>query len=898
MQPAHSAQSCWLGRPVHVCRCPSAQPSNPFLCRKPLLGRRYPSKRRSVKNPASDARAGGAPPEDCSRGSIPSTGHAASTSDRCDEQSGRTAQQRMEAAMMAAPFAAMSFRSLKDIKKSFQEFSDKVYYGETLPPIGSLSLSYAKFLDLMEARQVKRITLMADGKIALVEVPVEGWASDFKKMRNDKYDIEVDLAPERPEWQQEKHRFYVELPGDMWEEGEMMRLLKSNLAQRTEDGRVPYLNMLRLGQVRPELVVIDPSDSYVWLNEYSGQILPILALIALRVVVGAGDFLIQKFGKKKKDKMQEMADEYGKSRAQEFNVGVGGNRKDTGVRYADVAGIDSVKFDIEETMRMILGDAEYDAIGARPPRGIMLEGPPGTGKTYLAKAMAGEAGIPFYSANGAEFVEMFQGVAAARIRDLFKTARAAAPAIIFIDEIDAIGRSRGMGASDSGTAEREQGLLQLLCEMDGFKRNDKVLVIGATNRLDSLDDALIRPGRFDRTIYMGRPTTSNRFKILQVHAANKPIDRSNDDAVLRRVAELAVGYSGAALANLLNEAAILAVREEVPEISLSLLLTAMDKIRLGLPQRPLEDSPAKRRMATVEVGRAVAIALTPGMPPIENLSIKPRGGVMGRILFEPQEFGKDGGQWHQLAYSAKTNAAVQTEPQGDFALCCGMLIPLYAARATEEVFYGPQGVTLGTAQEVSMAGDMATWLVTHSQMHPAFSDSPVMYDMNMGGYEDPTTRNTAGRFEALILELQVAAYDQAKHLVWQRKAAIEQLAAELTSDPQETVQGQRIVEVIETTAVADADLLASNGVWTEAQVPIEEQNVDSTGVVAFDDLFTMGKVGQVSMHPAPEYNAVEELLVGSEDLKQAAEVILGRLDIANLVGGPIVKYKAAEVSSE
>ncbi|EFN59830.1 hypothetical protein CHLNCDRAFT_33680 [Chlorella variabilis] len=198
-------------------------------------------------------------------------------------------------------------------------------------------------------------------------------------------------------------------------------------------------------------------------------------------------------------------------------------------------------------------------MGAHPMRGVLLEGPPGTGKTLLAKAMAGEAGIPFYSANGAEFVEMFQGVAAARIRSLFRAARKNSPSIIFIDEIDAIGKARSNGPTDSGTQEREQGLLQLLTEMDGFFQNDRVLVVGATNRVDALDDALLRPGRFDRTIYMGRPSPTNRLRILQVHTKNKPIDRSNEDALLRQIADLAIGFSGAELANLLNEGAILAV---------------------------------------------------------------------------------------------------------------------------------------------------------------------------------------------------------------------------------------------------------------------------------------------------------------------------------------------------
>eukprot|EP00884_Botryococcus_braunii_P006727 jgi/Botrbrau1/16055/Bobra.7_2s0029.1 len=348
----------------------------------------------------------------------------------------------------------------------------------------------------------------------------------------------------------------------------------------------------------------------------------------------------KKLGREKKDPMQELAEEYGRHRAREFNVGK--DRRDTGVRYDDVAGIDNVMKDIKEVMSMVMGDPRYDEIGAHPYRGILLCGPPGTGKTLLAKAMAGESGIPFFSANGSEFVEMFGGVAAARIRDLFRVARKFAPSIIFIDEIDAIGKARGEGGGDPGTKEREQGLLQLLVEMDGFRTLDQVLIIAATNRIGVLDEALLRPGRFDRRIYMGNPSTDNRFKILQVHARGKPISKAGDgtwesDALLRRAAELTVGYSGAELANLLNEAAILMVRKQRAEISLDLIREAMDRRSLGLPMGRLPDSEAKRRVALITAARAVTLALTPGIPPIVYVTISPRQDTLSRIIFQPQE---------------------------------------------------------------------------------------------------------------------------------------------------------------------------------------------------------------------------------------------------------------------
>ena len=536
---------------------------------------------------------------------------------------------------------------VSNLKSGAKRVYDKVYYGDLFAPTGSFQLSYARLLELLHKRKVKRLVLLSDGKTAIVEIPVENTESDFSTVTYDRRDLTVQYADEVPEWKMEKNRYYCELPGDVWEEGTLMNLIKDNQEKRVMMNgqlRIPYENLLKLNEVRPELQVVDPGDSYVFLNQYSTQFLPIIGLLGLRAVVGAGDWVLKKFGKKKKSAQEEMAEELGRHRATAFNVEEGsegkgktGTKKDTGVRYEDVAGIDAVKDDIKVVLDILLGGERFKEMGAHPIKGVLLEGPPGTGKTLLAKAMAGEAGIPFYSANGAEFVEMFQGVAAARIRSLFASARKNAPAIIFIDEIDAIGKARDDLIADSGSAEREQGLLQLLTEMDGFFRDDQVLIIGATNLASALDDALLRPGRFDRIIHMGRPTAKNRLKILEVHARGKPIDRSEDNKMLQKVAELTIGYSGAELANLLNEAAILAVRKDSTVINMDIMKDAMSKIRVGLPQSSIPESPAKRRFALVEASRAVAFALTPGLPEIQYVTIKPRGGVQARVLFTPQE---------------------------------------------------------------------------------------------------------------------------------------------------------------------------------------------------------------------------------------------------------------------
>lgn len=701
---------------------------------------------------------------------------------------------------------------LQKLKDSGKKMYDKVYYGDLFAPTGSFQLSYARLLELLHKRKVKRLILLSDGRSAIVEIPVENTESDFTTVTYDRKNLTVQYADEVPEWKMEKNRYYCELPGDVWEEGTMMKVIKANQEKRVwmnGELRIPYENLLKLNEVRPELQVVDPSDSYVFLNQYSTQFLPIIGLLVLRLAVGAGDWVLKKFGKVKKSAQEEMAEEMGRHRATAFNVeeeqqDETGKRKktskkDTGVRYEDVAGIDAIKEDIRVVLDILLGAERFKEMGAHPVKGVLLEGPPGTGKTLLAKAMAGEAGIPFYSANGAEFVEMFQGVAAARIRSLFAAARKNAPAIIFIDEIDAIGKARSDVIADSGSAEREQGLLQLLTEMDGFFQDDQILIIGATNLSSALDDALLRPGRFDRIIHMGRPSPQNRLKILQVHAKGKPIDRSNEDALLAKVAELSIGYSGAELANLLNEAAILAVRKDSATIDLDIMKEAMSKIRVGLPSASLPDSEAKRRFALVEASRVVAFALTPGLPEIQYVTIKPRGGVQARILFVPQEPRSDGGTWHMLASKGtKTNAVSIDEPLSAYGLCCALMTPLYVPRCCEEMIFGDDGITLLTAKEIAKAGSLAKWIVIDSKLHPLTRDSPVLSNMVLGGKPDPTTKWQDTAFDECITALQRGSYRRAMRLVQSRRNVIEKVADELCSNPDESVSGDRIMELLNT----------------------------------------------------------------------------------------------------
>ncbi|KAK9806474.1 hypothetical protein WJX73_000984 [Symbiochloris irregularis] len=830
------------------------------------------------------------PPEDdlCQ----PSTSGSALQFEELDEAS----RKRTINAMLAAPLVAPSFDKAKEfgslLKKTWKAAEERILFERLVPPVGMETISYARFMELMFNMKVKRIIILAEGTAAIVEVPAPGFESDQTSGVMDRFDDFIMYGKENPEWAMEKIRYYCELPGDFWEDGSFMQMLKENMnPQRGEDGRLQYAEMRKFDQVHPELQVLDPNEALPFMGEFVGFFQPMFFLVVLQVVLVAGQWIWKKVAKKKKDAKQELMEQYGAHRAMLYNIGQ--SSKDTGVRYKDVAGVDEVKADITEVMKMVLGDTRYQDMGAKPPRGILLEGPPGTGKTYLAKAMAGDSGLPFYSAVGSEFVEMFQGVAAARVRDLFKAARATAPSIIFIDEIDALGRARSAQA-DSGSQEREQGLLQLLYEMDGMKIDDKVLVIGATNRKNLLDEALLRPGRFDRSIYMGRPTVSNRVKILQVHAEGKPIPhegsgRYPEEALLHQTAERTVGYSGAELAGLLNEASILAVRHQKMAIDLDLITEAIDKRTLGLSTGRLPDTEAKRRLATVEAGRAVVLALTPGIPQLERLSIAPRGPILSRLSFVYQEDygGRPTGREHQMFSGAGSNAVEDTGPLGDYEIMCAMLVPMYAARATEIVFYGERGATLSTAPDIGRAGALAHWLVEQSSLHPLVRDLPVLHSML-------PIENTALKFERHTARLIRTAYSRALDIIRERQDAIRTIAAELC-DGSDLVEGSRIVELVRTTPVQKRDGPAGG----DAAIALPREGESCEGSATFSCKGS-GKSGLATFGVSifQLWPRFEDLEISSGALADAAQVVLGRTDLQELTAQGFPKASADEVHEE
>ena len=365
-------------------------------------------------------------------------------------------------------------------------------------------------------------------------------------------------------------------------------------------------------------------------------------------------------------------------------------RPDTGISFDDIAGIDEAKAEFEEIVSFLKEPERYTLVGAKIPKGVLLVGPPGTGKTLLAKAIANEANVPFYSVAGSEFVEMFIGIGAARIRDLFKKASENTPCIVFIDEIDAVGRERGAGIG-GGNDEREQTLNQLLTEMDGFKENKGVIVVGATNRVDILDAALLRPGRFDRQITVGLPDRLGRIGILKVHARNKPLA---EDVSLVQLANRTPGFSGADLSNLLNESAILATRYKKTTITKNEVNEAADRIIGGIAGATMEDTKNKKLIAYHEVGHAIVGSVLENHDDVEKVTLIPRGGAKGLTWFAPEE--------DQTLVSRSQLLA--------------RIITTLGGRVAEKVVFGDPEITTGASNDLQQVTNIARQMVTRYGM--------------------------------------------------------------------------------------------------------------------------------------------------------------------------------------
>ena len=438
------------------------------------------------------------------------------------------------------------------------------------------------------------------------------------------------------------------------------------------------------------------------------------------------------------------------------------------VTFDDVAGLGSAKRDLREIVEFLKQPERFRRLGGKVPRGVLLVGPPGTGKTLLARAVAGESGVPFFSISASEFIEMFVGVGAARVRDLFAEAKKQAPAIIFIDEIDAVGRARGAGLG-GGHDEREQTLNQLLSEMDGFDRNDLTIVLAATNRPDVLDPALLRPGRFDRRVLVDRPERAARRAILQVHVKNKPL---GDDVDLDVIAANTPGFSGADLANLVNEAALHATRRGAEVIGASDFAAAQDKIMLGDPREAKLGPETKRRVAVHEAGHAVVAHFSPDTESLHRVSIIPRGMALGVTQQTPAE------DRHLL-----------TEPQ-----LRSRLQVLMGGYAAERLVLG--NVSTGAENDLKQATQLASKMVAQYGMSPALG--PVYFDHDGehpflgrrvaadGGTSDATTHLIEGEARKIL----AAALEAAVTLLQARKAELSRLVEALLAT--ETLEGEEL----------------------------------------------------------------------------------------------------------
>ena len=443
------------------------------------------------------------------------------------------------------------------------------------------------------------------------------------------------------------------------------------------------------------------------------------------------------------------------------------------VTFQDVAGADEAKEELKETIDFLKDPAKFRRLGGRIPKGVLMSGPPGTGKTLLAKAVAGEAGVPFYSISGSDFVEMFVGVGASRVRDLFEEGRRNAPCILFIDEIDAVGRSRGAGMG-SGNDEREQTLNQLLVEMDGFDATEGIIVIASTNRPDVLDPALMRPGRFDRQVYVSLPDVRGREAILGVHAEKV---KMASDVELRIIARGTPGFSGADLRNLINEAALFAARSNRKEVTLAELEWARDKVMMGPERKSMVMSEDERKTTAYhEAGHALVSALLPNADPIHKVTIIPRGRALGVTAYLPENDNR--------SYDVEYRSNRITIAMG--------------GRAAEEVIFDQ--LTTGASNDIQQATETVRNMICRWGMNNKFGPIVLGSDEQqsvMGqalGKEREYSEDTAEQIDTEMRDMVKSHYEQACQLLRDNLDTLHQIAHTLLEE--ETIEGSRIMEML------------------------------------------------------------------------------------------------------
>merc|ERR1719161_2856781 len=451
----------------------------------------------------------------------------------------------------------------------------------------------------------------------------------------------------------------------------------------------------------------------------------------------------------------------------------------TGVTFDDVAGAEGAKLELVEVVDFLKDPSKYSALGAQIPKGVIMEGPPGTGKTLLARAVAGEAGVPFVSASASEFVEMFVGVGASRVRDMFGQAKKNAPCIVFIDEIDAIGRQRAGGAGGGfgggGNDEREQTLNQILTEMDGFQGNTGVIVIAATNRADVLDNALVRPGRFDRRVPVDLPDVKGRMEILKVHTRGKPL---TEDFDLNIVAKRTTGFSGAGLANLMNEAAIVAARNGKKVISYEEVDYAIDRQTVGMQKSTGMSFPNRQRLVAYhEAGHAIMGLMTPEYDMVTKVTIIPRsGGAGGFTLFTPPEERLESGMY-------------------SYKYLCAQLTVALGGRVAEELIFGKDEITTGASNDLQQVRNIARRMVTQW----GFAGD----ELGMAAWEEsesspfatkPTSSAKEAAIDRAVQALCEEAFETCYSTLNNARPVLDSLAKKLLEE--ETVQGDEVVKLV------------------------------------------------------------------------------------------------------
>ncbi len=587
-------------------------------------------------------------------------------------------------------------------------------------------ISYTQFLNKVQMQTIESVEISKD---VLIATPKGEKKEEVKEQKQSPNALNVGLAPQK----QPKLVYKVQIPEN---DDELYELLKDK---------------------NVEINVKKPQDGS-WMSMIGSVILPIIFIVIMLILIIKG---IQQTG--------SSALNFGKSKAKML--------ADDKIKltFKDVAGIDEERQELEEIVDFLKNSEKYTKLGAKIPKGVLLVGAPGTGKTLMAKAVAGEAGVPFFSISGSDFVEMFVGVGASRVRDLFEQAKKHQPCMIFIDEIDAVGRQRGAGMG-GGHDEREQTLNQLLVEMDGFDENTNIIVIAATNRPDILDSALLRPGRFDRQIYVNEPDVKGREEILKVHAKNKVLDKDVD---LKLLAKRVPGFTGADLKNLLNEAALLAARNNQETITMKDIDKSIDRVIAGIEKKSTvltqED---KERTSYHEAGHAVILKLLEDCEEVQKISIIPRGRALGLTWYTPKDDSKHQTKRKLLAH----------------------ITDLLGGRVAEEIIYG-DNISAGASNDIQRATKIARKMITQWGMSDKMGtiaygepQEHVFMGRDFGQTKDYSDE-VAFELDKEVKRIIDEKYALAKELLMTNKDILDELATNLLEH--ETISAEEFDEIIE-----------------------------------------------------------------------------------------------------